>query len=261
MINWVRRHAAAFGAATLIVLLVMLSASLSSAQAPKQTPEAEKILERYVEAIGGRAAFDAMNNAVTKATLNIPAVGISLDLTVYSARPNKFRSTAESPAIGAVERGTDGTVFWEKSTMQGARVLEGEELAEALSEASFENLVYWRTNYDSVAVAGTDTVEGSLCDKVVMKAKGGKPRTLYFDQKSGLVVKTQTVASTQMGKIPIDAFISDYRKVGEVTQAYKTVMNIMGQDRVITTTSIEYNAAIPDSVFAIPADIQALMEK
>jgi hypothetical protein len=94
-----------------------------------------------------------------------------------------------------------------------------------------------------------------------MKAKGGKPRTLYFDQKSGLVVKTQTVASTQMGKIPIDAFISDYRKVGEVTQAYKTVMNIMGQDRVITTTSIEYNAAIPDSVFAIPADIQALMEK
>jgi len=261
MAHRIRRNPAALGVIALAVLFVSLGASFPHAQAPAKAPDADKILERYVTATGGRAAYDKLQNSVSKATLDIPSVGITIDLMVYSARPNKFRSIAQSPAIGSIERGTDGKIFWEKSIMQGARILEGEELADALREAAFEGLAYWRTIYDSVAVAGVDTVTGSLCDKVVMKAKGGKPRTLFFDQKSGLITKTQSIASTQMGDIPIDAFVSDYREVGGVLQAYKTVMSIMGQERVITATSIEYNASIPDSIFAIPAEVQALLKK
>jgi hypothetical protein len=261
MAHRIRRNPAALGVTALAILFVSLGVSFSHAQAPAKAPDADKILERYVAATGGRAAYDKLQNSVSKATLDIPSVGITIDLMVYSARPNKFRSIAQSPAIGSIERGTDGKIFWEKSIMQGARILEGEELADALREAAFEGLAYWRTIYDSVAVAGVDTVAGSLCDKVVMKAKGGKPRTLFFDQKSGLITKTQSIASTQMGDIPIDAFVSDYRKVGGVLQAYKTVMSIMGQERVITAASIEYNASIPDSIFTIPAEVQALLKK
>jgi hypothetical protein len=261
MAKLMRRNVGALGITALAVLCVTLWAPLSMAQAPAKSPEAEKILERYVEAIGGRAAFDKLQNAVSKATLDIPSVGIALDVTVYSARPNKFRSSAQSPAIGSIERGTDGNIFWEKSTMQGARILEGEELAEAFREAAFEGLVYWQTLYDSVAVTGADTVAGNLCDKVEMKAKTGKARTLFFDRKSGLIAKTRSVAATQMGDIPVDALVSDYRKVGDVLQAYKTVMTVMGQDRIITATSMEYNAAIPDSVFALPTDIKDLLKK
>jgi len=261
MTHRTRRGPAALGVTALAVLFVSLGISFSHAQAPAKAPEADKILERYVEATGGRAAYDKLQNSVSKATLDIPSVGITIDLTVFSARPNKFRSIAQSPAIGTIERGTDGKIFWERSTMQGARILEGEEFVDALREAAFEGIVYWRTIYDSVAVAGVDTVAGSLCDKIVMKAKGSKPRALFFDQKSGLITKTQSIALTQMGDISIDAFVGDYREVDGVLQAHKTVMSIMGQERVITATSIEYNTSIPDSIFAIPAEVQALLKK
>jgi hypothetical protein len=251
----------ALGISALTILLISLSVSCSVAKAPGKTPSAEKILDKFVEATGGLAAYDKLKTSVSKGTLEIPAAGITIDLTVYSARPNKMCTIAESPAIGKNERGTNGTIFWEKSTMQGTRVLEGEELAEALREAAFEGLVYWRGQYDSVAVSGVDTVSGSPCYKVVMKAKGGKPRTLSFDQKSSLLLRTQTTVSTQMGDIPVEAFPGDYRKVGDVLQAYKSTVKVMGQERVMTMTSVEYNAAIPDSIFAVPADVQALLQK
>jgi len=113
----------------------------------------------------------------------------------------------------------------------------------------------------TVALAGVDTVSGSQCYKVVMKATGGKPRMLFFDQKSGLLVKTTNTVASQMGDVSVEAFIGDYRKVGELLGAFKTTIKVMGQERIMTVTSVEYNAAIPDTMFVVPADIQKLINK
>ncbi|HEY5132182.1 MAG TPA: hypothetical protein VII85_00695 [Candidatus Krumholzibacteriaceae bacterium] len=258
-----RMHGRTAALATIVLAVIMLAigVSFANAEKPAKTPTVDQILDRYVAATGGLAAYDKEKTSVSKATLAIPAAGITLDVMVYSARPNKFRSIAQSPAIGVFDRGTDGTVFWDKSTMQGARVLEGNELAEAMREAAFEALVYWRSQHDSVALAGVDTVSGSQCYKVVMKATGGKPRMLFFDQKSGLLVKTTNTVASQMGDVSVEAFIGDYRKVGELLGAFKTTIKVMGQERIMTVTSVEYNAAIPDTMFVVPADIQKVINK
>jgi hypothetical protein len=246
-------------AACAAALLVSLFTFASAATAD-QTPTAEQVLDRFVEALGGVKAFDKLASTVTKATLAIPAMGVTIDVTIYAARPNKFYSLAESPMIGKIERGTDGSIFWEKSTMQGPRVLEGEELADAMRDAKFEGLAYWRSIYDSVAVAGLDTVDGNPAYKVVLKPKDGKPRTYTFDVKSGFLVKTTNMVTTQMGEIPVVGYVTDYRKTGDLLQSFKTTMQIMGQDRVITVSGVEQNASIPDSVFALPVDIKEILE-
>lgn len=245
---------------SLAVLAAAMIVSWAYALAESKLPSAEKILDRYVEALGGVKAFDKIHSSIAKANLEIPAMGIKIDITVYAARPNKFYSIAESPMIGKIERGTDGKIFWEKSTMGGARILEGEELEEALNDARFEGLVYWRTTYDSVAVSGIDTVEGKPAYEVILKAKNLKSRRYFFDPSTGLLVKTVSTAKTQMGDIDVVSHISDYRKVGNVLQSHRTKMNIMGQERIVTVSSIEQNISIPDSIFAIPPDIVELMK-
>jgi hypothetical protein len=256
-----QRIGAALATAALAILVIALGVSVSGAERSAKTPTAEQILDKYVAATGGLTAYDKEKNSVSKATLSIPAAGLSLDVTVYSARPNKFRSIAQAPSLGVFDRGTDGTIFWDKSTMQGARILEGAELAEAMRESAFEALVYWRAQHDSIGVAGVDTVEKNPCWKVVMKPKDGKLRTLCFDQKSGLLVKTTSIVTAQMGEVPVETYLGDYRKVGDLMGAFKTTVKVMGQDRLMTVTSVEYNTTIPDSIFAVPADIQALQKK
>jgi hypothetical protein len=259
MTQRIRKMAATLSIAALVILVVALGAQVSNAEKPAKMPTAEKILDRYVEATGGIKAYDKLQNSVVKGSLGIPAAGITLDITVYSARPNKVYSKAESPAIGSFESGTDGALCWENSVMQGARILEGTELADKLRESKFESMAYWRGLYDTMNV--TDTVASSPCYKVELKAKGGKPRTYFFDQKSGLLMKSVNIVPTQMGDIAVEAFPTDYRKEGDILVSHKTSMKLMSQDRVMTITSVEYNAAIPDSVFAIPAAIQELLKK
>jgi|WetSurMetagenome_2_1015567.scaffolds.fasta_scaffold14880_4 zinc protease len=261
MTQRIRIMAATFSLAALAILFVALGAGVSCAEKPAQAPAAEKILDRYVEATGGIKAYDKLQNSVVKGSLEIPAAGITLDITAYSARPNKAYSKAESPAIGSFESGTDGAMCWENSAMQGARILEGAELAEKLRESKFEGLAYWRGQYDTIRVTGVDTVGGSPCDKVELKTKDGKPRTYFFDRKSGLLVKNVSIVASQMGDIAVEAFLSDYRKVGDILVSHKTNMKLMSQDRVMTISSVEYNVAIPDSVFAVPAAVQELLNK
>jgi len=261
MTRRIRTTAAALSVAALAILFVALGAQVSNAEKPAKTPTAEKILDRFVEATGGIKAYDKLQNSVVKGSLDIPAAGITLDIVAYSARPNKAYSKAEAPAIGSFESGTDGAICWENSVMQGARVLEGAELAEKLRESAFESMAYWRAIYDTVTVAGVDTVAGSPCYAVVLKAKEGKPRTYCFDQKSGLLAKTRSIVASQMGDIPVEAFPTDYRKEGDILVSHKTTMKLMSQERVMTITSVAYNVAIPDSVFAIPAAIQELLKK
>jgi len=249
------------GLAALAILVVALAASCCFAQKAAGLPPGDKILDKYVQATGGLKAYDKINNELTKMSMDIPAFGVKIDIVVYSARPDKLYSKAESPAIGSQERGTDGTVFWEKSTMSGSRILEGDELAEFKREAAFERLAYWRTSFDKAECVGLDTVNGSPCYKVVLTDKNGKTMTLSFDRKTNLIAKTASVVSTPQGSISVESLVSDYRKTGDFFVPFKSVMNVMGQERVMTTTSVEFNVAIPDSVFAVPGDIQELLKK
>lgn len=253
-----RMRIAAFSIAAIAVLVLALGAQVSFAE---KAPKPEKILDKFVEATGGVKAYDKLQNSVVKGSLEIPAAGIALEVTAYSARPNLFYSKAESPAIGTFERGSDGKIYWENSTMQGARLLEGAELTDALRDAKFEGMAYWRTLYDTVTYAGVDTVAGSPADKVVLKPKDGRARTYFFDQKSGLLVKSTTVVQSQMGDVTVEAYPTDYRKVGDVLVSYKTSMKIMGQDRNMTLLSAEYNVTLPDTIFQIPAAVKEIMPK
>jgi hypothetical protein len=256
-----RMRIAAISIAALAVLVLALGAQVSFAEKAPKAPKPEQILDKFIEATGGVKAYDKLQNSVVKGALEIPAAGISLDVTAYSARPNLFYSKAESPAIGTFERGTDGKIYWENSTMQGARLLEGAELTDALRDAKFEGMAYWRTLYDTVTFAGVDTVAGSPAYKVTLKPKDGRARTYSFDQKSGLLVKSSTVIQSQMGDVTVEAYPTDYRKVGDVLVSYKTSMKIMGQDRNMTIKSAEYNVAIPDTVFLVPAAVKEIMPK
>jgi hypothetical protein len=244
------------------VALTLACALLTSGPllAEETAPTGEQILDRYIEATGGRAAYDKLDNRHSVMTLDIAGLGLSLDIDVYQAKPNLFYSHVSSPATGDIERGTDGTIFWEKSTMTGGRILEGAELADAVREANFDKFVYWKKLYESAEYIGSDTVDGVLCQKVVLTPKEGFPLTLSFDAGTGLLIQVETTIQHQMGEIPMVAKSSDYREVDGIKVPYVNEVIVVGQSRVITQKLMEHNVEIPDSVFQVPEDIQAMVD-
>ena len=240
--------------------LVCLSAPKVLYAQDAKLPDAEKILDKYVEVTGGKDAYAKLNNRVTKATLDFTAQGFKAKVTIYAARPNKLYSVAEAEAFGKIEKGTNGEVVWEKSMMTGAQIKEGDEKASILRSAEFDAVTNWRKLHKKVECVGVEEVDGKPCYKIVMTPNDGEPETRYYDQKSGLLVKTEMKLKMPMGLIPMEIFASDYKKVDGVLVPHKARVSVMGQERIMTTDSIEHNVELPADCFAVPEEIKQMLK-
>jgi hypothetical protein len=224
-------------------------------------PSAEAVLDRFTEVTGGKEAYAKRKTEIMTARMDFAAAGLAGKITRYAAEPDQYYSTMELPGIGAVEMGVNGGVAWEKSAILGPRIKTGAERAEAIREATLNSTANWRKLYPKVKIDGTETVDGEECYKVVMQPTEGNPITTYFQKKSGLAVKMTTVATSQMGDVPVTIIVADYKNFGGVLAPAKTTQKAAGQEFTITVEKVEVNASIPASRFALPDDIQALAAK
>jgi outer membrane lipoprotein-sorting protein len=246
----------------LAILLLAGIAGAAPVMAQDIAPEAASVLDRYVEASGGLAAFDKIQNRVTKATMEIAGAGIAIDLTMYGAKPNKAYTLINSDATGKIESGYNGEVAWGLSAMNGPQILEGKEKQLQENVNIFDRDIYWRDAFSKVEYLGEEKVKEAMCEKVKMHPANGAPsQTVYFDKDTGLIAKTETTIEGPMGQIQITAFPSDYREVDGISMAFKTTMEMMGQQRILTLNSMEHNVDMPADRFALPEEIKALLEK
>jgi hypothetical protein len=239
--------------------VAVLCAAIAVAQEP--LPKAEAILDGYIEATGGRAAYEKLRNSVTAATMEIVGQGISFKMAGYAAAPNKKHTVIEIPGMGKMEEGTDGQVAWSLSTVQGPRIKEGQEKAQALLGAAFNSDLRWRELYKTAETVGVEEVNGQPCYQVLMTSNEGLQQTQCFDKKSGLLVKSRITVKAQMGDVPTESLPSDYKKVDGILLSHKGTAKVMGMDMVVTIQSVKHNVEIDESHFRLPDEIKALLVK
>jgi len=245
----------------LIIFALFLAVPAPKAQAAEELPSGAEICDRYVKVTGGEEAYAKTGNSVTRGKFVMLAQGITMDITTYSARPDKVYTVIESPTIGKIERGVTGGVAWENSMMTGPSVKEGKEKDQMLNDAVFNKMANWREVYQSAECTADTTIEGKECYEVVLTPSKGQPQTSYFEKESGLLVMVKTIVNSQMGEIPAEVHIGDYRQVGDLKVSFKSNIKVMGQNREITLESVEYDVDIPEGTFELPAEIKAIVEQ
>jgi len=182
-------------------------------------------------------------------------------MTRYAAQPDKYYYTVEIAAIGKMETGVNGAVAWENSAILGPRLKSGVERAEAIREGNMNATVNWRKLYPKVENAGIELIDGEECFKIIMTPDEGQPVIGYYQKKSGLQVKLSTVASTQMGDIPVEMIASDYKNFGGILEPAKVTQKAGPQEFTMTLDRVEVNPVIPPERFALPDEVRALVDK
>ncbi|HYL38286.1 MAG TPA: hypothetical protein VEV17_20380 [Bryobacteraceae bacterium] len=229
--------------------------------ADEPLPPAATVLSRYVEATGGRAALEKHHNQVQHCSIEIAAMGVKGAMTIYEAEPNKDRAVIELAGIGKIESGSNGEVAWENNPLQGPRIKQGVERIDALRDATFNAALVWQKLYAKVETTGVETTEGHECYRVVLTPKEGSPTTEYFDKKSGLLVKTSATRTTSMGQFSAEIVYDDYRKDGDLLAPHKLIQRAASQEFQILVQSAESNVELPNGIFDLPPEVQALLKK
>ena len=242
------------------VALVMLT-GVAAARAADDLPKAETILDKYVEATGGVAAYESHHNEIITGTMEMTAAHVKGKLIAYHAAPVKMYMEMDVEGVGKMQKGTDGAIAWSLSALQGPHLEDGDEKAMDLRTARFASEAHWRDDYSKVETQALETVNGKQCYRVLLTPKQGGPLTQYYDKDTGLLEKMSATVKTPFGDIATESTVGDYRKEGGLLMPHVTHQSVMGQEIVVTFETVKFDQEIPKDRFDPPAEIQALLNK
>src|SRR5262245_53834794 len=143
----------------LLICLAMAAAAFAQGGAPKSDlPTADQIIDKYIQAIGGKAVIEKQTSRVSKGTIEIPAFGLTGTIEVYEKAPNKSIQIANITGYGIVNNCFDGTAGWAQDPQTGMRDKSGTELAAAKLDAAFYKPLRLKELYTTVVVKGKEKV-------------------------------------------------------------------------------------------------------
>ena len=241
-----------------IAMLVTLGrpAAPARAQAPPDLPKAETILDQYVEATGGRAAYDKVKNRKMTGTIEVAGANLKGTVKATQAAPNRMVLETEFGPVGKTVQGTDGTSVWVLSPVIGERLLEGEEGESFREAALFNREANWKASYQKVECTGVEDVNGKPAYKVIVTPKTGKPITRFYDKASHLEVKELRTQAGPMGEITVESYPSDYKAVNGVLMPFTVTQKVLGQSVEIKMNEVQQNVDLPADTFKKPASLE-----
>ncbi len=258
-----RRFAIALAISTLSLLLGSQQVLRADDQYDAQ---AVTLLDKYVDATGGRVAYDAIKNRVIKAELSMPSRGVTGKMVAYSARPDKFYAVIETPQ-GKLERGWNGKTAWMIEPAYGPRILEGLERAAVIRDSTQDRFAQWRELFQQAQYEGEEEIGGKKCAKIVLTFRPLDPEvkespvTVYLDPSTGLIMQYTTELIGPQRLVQVTAVLDDYQQASGVSLARKMTLKVADREQEIKVINVECNTQIPDSIFVLPKEIQELLVK
>lgn len=232
---------------------------VASAAVP-QLPDARQLIDRHIEAIGGRSAIEAHTSSHATGAIEVLGQGLVGTLDIYAAAPNKTVVTVNFPAAGMENRtGYDGETGWSTDSIMGQRLLQAGELQQLVDEADYYGDLHDAAKFSSVETVGEEEFRGYATYKVKLVYLSGREVFEYFDRESGRIVGIEGVQESIMGSMNVATVFEEYQQFGDVTMPTRMVQELGELQKVqITIETVEMDTVDP-TVFDLPAAIQALI--
>jgi len=222
-------------------------------------PTAHEVFARHVQAIGGKDAVMSTSAIKTVGKMEMPAQGISALMESVTAQ-NKSAMKLTIPGIGDITNGFDGEVAWEVNPLRGPRIKTEAEKATAQEDSDFRAvMLFAKERYSTVQCVGQADFGGESTWHVKTVLKSGRVVNEYFSLATGLRIGSQTTSESQAGVVNLSTRESEYKQFGSLKLATRTEMTTGAQKVVVTVTDVVLGTQ-PDSAFALPAAVKALVK-
>jgi len=238
--------------------LAMPAISREAPVAPSQDPlpqtplpTVDQLLERTIDAVGGRAALDKINTRVLEGFLELPGGGRA-PLERCQKAPNLLWMQAQvGPNPGLV--GYDGKVAWERNATQGSREMEGADRVRTQRDAEFHRELGLRELYRKMTVTGREIAADREAFVVEAASREGGLDKLYFDAQNGLLLRILQISQTPLGPLPFQIDFEDYREVDAVRVPFTVRWKRPGLWLSFRFEHIRHNVPVDEAKFAKPS--------
>lgn len=219
---------------------------------PSFGDKASKILEKMIEAQGGRKVLEGIKDTTITGTMEMIQYGMNGSLTMYQKEPNKMRLDIE--VMGTViTQAFDGEAAWWVNPQTGSSEEMPENQAEDMKRQALGNdsLLHPEKYGITYAYKGNEKIEGR--DYIVLEQifSDGYKATLYIDPQTYLTYKAKSKTTNQMGvEVEGETIFSDYKKVEGMMVPHSLTIYQDGEEFMkMNVTEVTYNSTLEDSLF------------
>jgi predicted Zn-dependent peptidase len=209
---------------------------------------AEKVVEDYLNAIGGAAKITAIKDLQTESTMQMR--GPSFGIKTWQKGGNKL----------AVEMSMN-TQLMNKQVYadgKGAQIamgqtapLEGEQLGDAKEQALFVKEAGYVSGGYKLRIKAIEDVNGANAYVIEVERPDGKKSTEFYDMKTSLKVREMSIGQGADGKPSTQMVeMSDYKPIGGVLFPHQTtVSGVFPVPFKVIIVSAKVNEGIDDAIF------------
>ncbi len=225
----------------------------TEADAPAEAPlpDAAEVLAKSIEALGGKAAIEAVKSSYTESKTEIKAQGLTLVTRIWSKGDN-FYAESDMPGVGLSQIWKKGDEIWSKDPISGMRKLEGKEAEQARWSSDSLLAAHWNKYFDKAETIARSKAGDREVIEVQLSREGGDALVLLFDAETSMPVGQAFKQETPMGAMAIRITFDDYREIEGVMVSFRSVTDMQLMSMVQTTEKYEINVDVDDAKFAPP---------
>jgi photosynthetic reaction center cytochrome c subunit len=212
-------------------------------------PNADKIIEKYLQAMGGTEAVTRISTRLQKGKLTVGTAQFPVE--VLTRRAASRVTTVHFPNGDSVT-GFNGQVGWLSTPGHGVHEMSSAEVDASQMDAYPHFATDLRQIFKELRVQQQEKVDGHPTYVVSGIRENRPPVQLYFDQESGLLIRLLRYVDTPLGLNPAQIDYGDYRQEGGVMTPFRWTVARPGGRFTIQIDQMQQNVPIDDEKFAKP---------
>lgn len=215
-------------------------------------PSAAEVLDRYLQALGGRAALEAVQSRVTRGTLlrmKVVGAGTPKAQAVNRGQEDPLEIVQQASGrttvtVGQTVVSLDGASGTIKDA-RGERPLPPGEVARLAEQTDLRKELKLREQADKARVLRREAIDGKDTFVLRIREEDGTSRLFYFDAATGLLRRQIVNRPTVLGADPEQTDFEDYRNAGGVKVPFLVKTSYIDDNHLGTTRKVAEVSAKP----------------
>lgn len=233
--------------------LLCPAVALLGAPQAGSAPTVDQILDRYVQAVGGKDALQKVTSRDMKGTLENSDDGTTSPAEVFAKAPNKYLEVVNLGDGGEALQGWNGEKGWGKDPDSGLHDIDKAEQIAAKRDHDFYREIRLKELFPKMALSGKIKVDDRDAYIVEATSADGATEKLYFDAETGLLVRRDFERVTiDDGIVLYEVDYDDYKDVEGLKLPATVRRKTPDYTLTYRFTEIKQNVPVEDAKFNKP---------
>ncbi len=214
----------------------------------------DELMAKAVAAVGGEAALRKHKTMRVTADVDLLHQGVSGDAVIYARAPNAYAQDVQLRALGKkigwFHDFFDGTAGAGEGSFAPFDPKTGKELEETRIASDFYAPLNWKTLFQKAEIRKMAKVGEEDAYVVLFTPEKGSPVTQYISAKTFLLLRQDSIATSDTVSMPVTEAYSDYRNVDGVMIPFQRVQNSQAMgDTLMKLREVVFDVPVPEEAF------------